>query len=172
MLFRSVYNRSLVRSRLTSNIEALTEGLAANSAVALAFDDQKAATRTLETAGVNPQIDVAAVLRPDGTVMARYIDPQTEPWEEGVTPASLQSGRGTWFTDQHLHVVRPIELDGERLGTLYVRTGTDDLRTSARRLVLALIMFGASIVTILITLPLVRLITSPIEQLTDRKSVV
>ena len=163
---QQVYTRAVARARLMRTTETLTEGLAANSAVALAFDDQRAALKTLEAAGSNPAIDTAAIIRPDNSVMARYAGKRALAWELDADLKPAELGLTSWFSGDHLHVIRPIDLDGERIGTLYVRIGTDDVGQGARWQVLVLIMLGACVVTTLIALPLARVITAPIVQLT------
>ncbi len=160
------YTRSLATDRLLHNTEALSDGLAANSAVALAFDDERAAARTLAAAGVNPAIDVAAILRPDNSVLARYADRAAERWDVDAAPPTAASGVSARFSGRHLVVTRPILLDGERIGTLYVRTTTDELRGGAGGWLLFGILLGACVFTIPISAPLVRLITAPILELT------
>ena len=65
--------------------------------------------------------------------------------------------------------MRPIVLDGELIGGVYIESGLDELSERRRRLIgiIAIVLFGTLGVAFILSWKLQRLISSPILRLTE-----
>lgn len=152
------------RSRLIDDLTILSQVTATNSASAIAFDDDEAATEVLAALTVNPHIVFATILKPDGKPFATYV--RQGSLESVPVGAKLTGGYA--FADDRLNVVRDIRTDSKTLGTLVLRS---DLGLMDER-----IRWFAGISVIITVLTLVlswtiaafcqRMISRPLVQLT------
>ena len=103
----------VIRSRadLRDDLQTLTTIIADNSTAALSFNYPAAATETLAALAAKPQITAAAIYRNNGELFAAYQPNGGPPVPEGPPPEGLRELAGA------VEIVRPIVLDGTRLGT-------------------------------------------------------
>ncbi len=159
-------DRSNFQSRLVDDLSILSQVTATNSASAIAFDDDKAATEVLAALTVNSHIVFAAILKPDGKPFATYMRKGSS--ESIPTGSSLAAGET--FAADHLDVVRDIKADSKTLGTLVVRSDLGLMNERIRWfagisaiiavLTLALSWFIAAFCQRMISRPLVQLTTA------------
>ena len=124
-----VYDVRTSRDHLVAGVDMIAQVVGANSTAALAFDDEKAAADTLRGAGVNSHIVSAAILRPDGTIFARY---DRGPTQYPIVPRPADSSgpqAGPWhaFSANTLRLTRPILLGADGLGTVYLESDLTEL---------------------------------------------
>jgi len=67
-----IYDLYSLRQQLMTSMATEANIIGANCVSALAFDDRQAAEITLAALRNSPQIRAAVIIRPDGTVFARY----------------------------------------------------------------------------------------------------
>ena len=157
-------DRSSFQSRIVDDLTILSQVTATNSASALTFDDDKAATEVLEALKVNPHIVFATIVKPDGQSFATYS-------RQGATvtvPAGAALSDGHAFTSGYLDVIREIKADNKSLGTLVLRS---DLGLMTERVKwFAGISAIITILTLLLSWTIAalcqRLISRPLVQLT------
>jgi two-component system sensor histidine kinase/response regulator len=163
-----VYDRSSSRERLLRDTTSLADVVGNNSTAALTFGDSKAAVETLGALAANGHIVAAAILSVDGHVFARYERPGalSEPVLIDSTSARTQR---PWhaFGEHSLRLTRPIQLDHDVIGTVFVSSDLDELR--ARNLaflrILAMLVIGASGVAWVLAWRLQRVISVPLLRL-------
>jgi len=125
-----VYDISSSRERVIHDTEMLAEVIGGQSTAALAFGDARTARETLDAAVVNRRIVAAAILMPDGSVLADYRRDQTAPDLRQVAAAQLRDVRPPWHgIGDSLTVLRPIVLQGEVVGTVAVVSDLSELRS-------------------------------------------
>ena len=155
----------VIRSRadLRDDLQTLTTIIADNSTAALSFDYPAAATETLAALAAKPQITAAAIYRNNGELFAAYKPKVGPPVPEGPPPEGLRELAGA------VEIVRPIVMDGTRLGTIYVRTSLAELyqRLRTRILTVALVLLAAWLLTFLLSSWLQRLVADPLLRLAD-----
>ncbi len=166
------YDASSSRVRLVNAVDLVAQIVGANSTAALAFGDAANAEETLRAVSVDPHIIAAAILLRDGTPLARY---DRRPTASGAaTPlspdtAARRTGR-PWhaFAGGRLRLTRPIELDGDPIGSVYIESDLDDVRAREVRYagVVALVLCGAFWLSLALARGLQRLISSPLLRLT------
>ncbi len=150
--------------------------IADNSAAALTFDDTVAAELTLKSLNANPNVVAAVIYDAAGKPFASYHlagSPLLEP-----PPVMPNSHRytDTWkelirrrFADQYLEVFSGINVDGEKIGTVYLRHDMSELQRRLTRLfsiALGVLLLGA-LIALLMTRKLLPLVAGPILDLSQ-----
>jgi signal transduction histidine kinase len=141
----------------------LTTIIADNTTASLEFNDPQAAEETLGTLEAKPQITAAAIYRPDGELFAAYQPSGGPPLPKGRLSDGLRDLEGT------IDIVGPIALEGQRIGTIYVRSSLAELyeRLRTRILTVALVLPAAWLLTFLLSSWLQRLVADPVLRLAD-----
>jgi signal transduction histidine kinase len=159
----AAFEYHLFRESLREKFFAITAVIADNSAPALAFGDERAATEVLASLRSVPEVTHAALFGPQGRVFARYgrqgaASPQSDP---------RPSGESVDFTLEAVEIRRPVRLGEDTLGHLLV---VADLRELYSRLLwygiasLALVSLALGAGTLLLR-PLRRRLTRAEEAL-------
>src|SRR5258708_5311631 len=120
----------------TTSLSIAADMIGNNSTAALAFDDAKAAQQTLSALRSDPEVVRAVIQLRDGTILASFDRDRSN----RRAPAGSAAGadpRGSHhfdFSRRTLAVTRPIVLDGESIGTVYVESDLRELTSSFIRL--------------------------------------
>ena len=134
------------RQRVTQSLGSYAEQLIPLAAAAMAFDDVKTAEQSLALLANEPQIVNASLYTNSGALFARYLRPGT------VAPAALPTTADTSFGGNYLDLLRVVALDGEQLGTLFLRRSLEDIDTALRqRYLIGLSVFLAALAVVLVT---------------------
>lgn len=162
------YNLYTLRGNLIKTVTAEAGIVGENSVTALLFDDQQAARATLSALQSSPQIQWAAIVRPDGTVFARYVRNASNPPDIG-TKLSAGQKLGYWQRGLGILLARQIEFQGKQLGEVYLLAETADLERSAVEfgLISAGILLLCFLIALLATSAIRRLLTEPLSSLAD-----
>ena len=162
------YGLYTLRGNLISSVTAEASIVGENSVTALMFDDRQAAQATLSALQSSPQIQWAAIVRPDGTVFARYVRNASNPPELG---AKLAPGQrvGHWQRGQGILLASRIEFEGKPVGEVYLLAATADLARSAIEfgIISAGILLLCFLVALLATSAFRRLLTEPLNSLAE-----
>jgi signal transduction histidine kinase/CheY-like chemotaxis protein/HPt (histidine-containing phosphotransfer) domain-containing protein len=162
------YDGGRSRTRLLRDTVSLADVVGYNSTAALTFGDAKAGNETLRVVAVNRHIISAAILSVDGRVFAHYERPGA------ALPPSLTDTTTTrrdlpWhaFGTGTLQLTRPILLNQKVIGTVFVSSDLDELRSRAIAFVriLGLVFLGASGVAWAVASRLQRIISVPLVRL-------
>jgi signal transduction histidine kinase/CheY-like chemotaxis protein/HPt (histidine-containing phosphotransfer) domain-containing protein len=152
------------RKNLLSEAIALTETLANSSTAALAFDDTPGSNEILQALKAHPAIDMAALYRKDGTIIAFYL-------RNGATGRPYQSDSYNMqnFNDGKIHIFRPVYLETERIGRIYICYNLSAL-TARQSSFLILVVFVLALVscfTYIIASRLMKFISKPLQNLIE-----
>ena len=109
------------RSSLVTEMQTLADIAGGNVAAAVIFDDVRAAGETIARLSVTPDVDAVFIQDKAGKIFAEYIRHERKKALVDTNHNSLNSP--TYF-DQHLHIIRPIVLDGQPIGSVHVVTNT------------------------------------------------
>ena len=107
------------RSALVSNLDVLSEVIGSNAEAALIFEDRESAAKLLRGFASAANIQSAFLLTPEGNVMATYNRHDGQPWS--ITFDDLERPL-TVFSNTRLHLYRPIHLDGQLIGAIYIQS--------------------------------------------------
>jgi len=170
------------RRSLRKEISALGEIVGANTAVAVTFNDRKAAEETLSTLRAHPHILATYVLVDDGRVFAKYTadgadpDPlKLEREADGGHPekteqalAGIREEMGwLWNWDFDLEAILPIFLDGQKVSTVVIQADMKELQARLTGFLVVAVVFllGSFAAVYLVFSRLQGLITDPILHL-------
>lgn len=152
-----------IRADLTS----LGNVVAKNSTAALTFDDSLSAQETLQALEARPAIEVACLYKIglDGNE-ALFVGFSRADISESCAETTAEA-KGETSSLDGLALQLPILLDGERIGSLYLRQDLDRLWSGVQTSMLigAAVMIGCLLLSFLLTSILQRVISDPIADL-------
>jgi len=150
------------RRALAQKLTTVADIIGRNCTAALAFGDKTAARDVLGALEAEPSVESGSVYDRRGQVFAAYrLRPSV-----AATPPTAGSD-GAHFTSRTVVVVRPIVLDGERVGTVYLQATLDELwrRMLLFTSVMAGIVVVSTLLALLLSTGLQRWIADPILSL-------
>jgi signal transduction histidine kinase/ActR/RegA family two-component response regulator len=161
-----VYDLISFRHFLSGDLATQAEIIGYNSAAAMAFKDEAAATVTLTSLQAKEDITAAVLYGPDGKVFARYV--RTDVAKPSL-PANLPQSGGIRFQGSYLEVFHAVSLNGEPLGTLFLQSDMSQWNSRAKRyaMLLLVLMVVSDCLALLIASKLQNLISQPILRLED-----
>jgi diguanylate cyclase (GGDEF)-like protein/PAS domain S-box-containing protein len=142
------------REAMAKDLATLGDALGRNSTAALTFHDARAANDTLDALRAEPSVTAACIYETDGKVLARYVRPGST---SQFVPPPMQ-GPSRRFASGRLLEFRPIVLNGDIVGTIYIES---DLERLDQRLRQYAIVF---IATFLLTLVLAMAISFRLQR--------
>jgi signal transduction histidine kinase len=154
------FNVARFKDEMQRDLETLADIVGQHSTAALTFQDQASANDYLKALQPRTSIAAAALYGPDGITFARW-SPQ------GIAVPSRPGKDGSRFENDSLVVFRGINLKGERIGTIYLRSDLHELRNRiwAQAFTVGIVFLGSGIVALLLSSGLQRLISGPILDL-------
>jgi len=156
------YDWVTFRRAMLQDLTTLGGVLANNSTAAIAFQDADTADEVLRGLRVHPRIVGAALYRRGGQLFAKYSRGNpTEP----IPPTT--EADGVRFDDGRLVLFLPVELDGKRIGTIYLQSDLQGLHARLRLYVgiVILVLAIGLVVTLLLSTVFQRAISGPILEL-------
>ncbi len=160
-----VHELSTFRQTVVDDLSVVADIVGRNSAAALVFGDEVTAKKTLETLNLTPNTTAACLYDVGGHIVARYQRGHDDiiSWPERPDVEDYR------FGPSHLHLFRPVILDREQIGTLYIQTDLNAIKkTLYQNLGIVCGVMALSFGMIMILAPrLGRLITGPILHLTE-----
>jgi diguanylate cyclase (GGDEF)-like protein/PAS domain S-box-containing protein len=152
------------------DLSAMAELIANRSTAALLFDDPGLAKENLASLEQLSIFHSACIYDKQDRIFTSF---KSQRHPESACPEKY-SGQNTYFEQALLHVYVPIVLDVERLGVIYIHANLDT--TFLRKLqsigLLCTLLFAASVVTFLLTAPLLRVITGPLNKLLNTVNII
>ena len=166
-----VYDLFSFRHFLSDDLTTQGEIIGYNSAAAMAFKDEAAASVTLSALKAKDDIVAAVLYSPDGKVFAQYARADVA---KPSLPRDVPQGNGYRFRGNYLEVFHDVSLNGEPLGTLFLQSDMSQVNSRAKSYAefLALFMFASACLALLLASRLQLLISRPILRLEDTMRVV
>jgi signal transduction histidine kinase/DNA-binding response OmpR family regulator len=151
------------RRGVTEALRTRADIVGSSSTAALAFADRQAAEELLSALQADPHVVAASIFDKSGQRFADYVRPG---FQDIVWPRVPEKDRHR-FGDDRLEIFRPIRIENEVIGTVYLRS---DLREERLRLIsfglaVFLVLLGSSVVALLLAARLQRWISEPIREL-------
>jgi signal transduction histidine kinase/ActR/RegA family two-component response regulator len=112
----SLYNLRVNNRNLVADMAIQTQLLGYMTSPALSFDDAALARKNLSLLRLRPEVLTAAIYDAHGKLFAQYVSAADSPAPPAAAPPEDARSEG-----RTLVVVKAIESDGERLGTIYLR---------------------------------------------------
>src|ERR1700722_10971828 len=160
-----VYDLISFRHSLSQDLVTQADIIGYNSAAAMAFKDESAATVTLSALQAKEDIVLAVLYARDGKIFAQYSHP-TSPRPSPTLPAQA---RGYRFEGSYLEVFRDVTLNGEPVGTLFLQSDMRQWNLRAKRYATIFLSFVliSGFFALLVSSKLQKLISGPILHLED-----
>ncbi len=161
-----IYDLISFRHLLSQDLITQAEIIGYNSAGAMEFKDEPAATATLSALTAKEDIVAAVLYSRDGKMFAHYFrGNKTLPT---LLPSRLQK-KGYLFEGGYLEVFHDVTLNGEHLGTLFLQSDMRQWSVRAKRYasILAIFVLISGLLALLVSSKLQGLISRPILRLED-----
>jgi len=161
-----VYDLVSFRNLLRQDLMTQAEIIGYNSAGAMEFKDEPAATATLSALTAKEDIVTAVLYKPDGKIFAHYFRSNTA--LPGFLPSHLQE-KGYRFESGYLEVFQEVTINGEHVGTLFLQSDMRQWSLRAKRYANILIIFVlvSGLFALFVSSKLQGLISKPILHLED-----
>jgi two-component system, sensor histidine kinase and response regulator len=159
----ALYDVTTFWRSLESELGTVAEITGSNMTAALTFGDVKAANEILSSLGIQTHIVEACVYKADGTVLAEFRRGGSK--ESFTPPAPLPDQ--TLFASGHMLVFRQVRLDGEVIGSIYLKSDLGELhsRIALFSAILLAVFILSLVISFLLAARLQLLISEPIGQL-------
>jgi PAS domain S-box-containing protein len=149
------------RRTLRADLMILADVIAWNSGPSLMFGDRESAFTVLSALAARPSIESASIYTKDGKLFSAFNTARDHP------PPNISPPVGTVFGFDHIEVVRPVVMDQETIGTLYLIADLRELTARFKRygfavLVILLLSFVSAYV---VSQPLQKKLADPILDL-------
>jgi signal transduction histidine kinase/DNA-binding response OmpR family regulator len=157
------YEMVTFKRTLTRDLAILGDVIGDNSTAALTFGDNEAAKGVLASLRAQRHVLSACVYGPDGRPFAAYRrDAGDEPaWPERAKLDGFESSR-KWVS-----VFRPITLDHDNIGTVYIRSDLGEMQAREKRYawIVAIVLLASSLVALALSTRLQSVISGPLLHL-------
>jgi signal transduction histidine kinase/DNA-binding response OmpR family regulator len=153
------------RGDIAAELESAAQMIAVNSSAPLVFDDLPSAKRTLAPLAVEPRVAEVAIYKTEGQLFASYVRP-------GIKYPLLDSiaqVRRLGFSWLSVRASRPIVVDGDKVGSVYIRSDMPDIASRLIRSasIVGSVMLAAAVLAFFANSVLQRVISRPIQHLAD-----
>ena len=166
----AAYDFVTFRKDLAKSLIQTARATGANTTAAVSFDDAGSVREILSSLSAQDHIVQACVYELDDAILASYVrsGSHPDPLPPSPGPDGIASKPG------QVILFQPIERNGERIGTIYLDSDTDELYARERRFAeIALLVVLASLVTAyLLATPLQRAISEPVRELAQTVSAI
>jgi len=124
-----VYDILSFHASLKNQLGTVAEITGSNTTAALTFADAEAAQQTLASLSAQRHIVEACVYEPNGTILARYVRPGLQ---KGAAFPKVEPDQEE-IRQGHILLFRTILLNGEKVGTIYLKSDLGEMRARALR---------------------------------------
>lgn len=160
-----VYENLGYRKQKARETSVQAEILAASVTASLEFKDPKTTQEYLNALRASPDIIAARVYDGSGSIFASYSRP-------GGLARSLPERaepQGQRFEADELVMFWPVKQGQQQVGSVYLRIGTESLMTRLARYagILSLVMVGALLITLPMSMRLYAVIANPIREIAE-----
>jgi methyl-accepting chemotaxis protein len=163
-----VYDNFAYQTQKTREISVQAKILATTVTASLEFKDPKAAQEYLNALEANAEIVAAGVYAADGSIFANY-----SRVGDSSRPLPTRAGSpGQGFEGNELAGFWPVTQGQRPVGTVYLRVNAESSATRLARYggIILLVMIGALLITLPISMRLHAVIANPIREIADATS--
>ncbi len=158
-----LFNVVQFKNEMAVDLTSLADIVAHNSTAVLTFADPGAGAETLRSLSGRKPIVAAALYDQKGVLFARY------PQGPGVEFPSRPGPDGPAQVEGGLVVFRPVELKGERIGTVYLRSDLSELtsRINVQAIAVGAVFLVSGLAALFLSSGLQRLVSAPVLDLAE-----
>ena len=170
----------LYKANTLEELQTLANVVGENSTAGLIFQDLEALEKNLRSLSKKKSITDSRIMQADGLLLASYSQsPDTADFHQHEINKPELIQQGHIVHNNHIHMIQPIFLDGDKIGDLYLQVSLNDLYAKLLQVglfLLAILCSGLLLATLLtnrlqwiITQPLIKL-ADTIKQVSDQKN--
>ena len=144
-------------------VSSLADIVAASNTAALSFNDERAARESLAALRGDPRLVQAVIYDKAGHPLVSYHSPGHAPTAQRLRPD------GAYFEQGALLLFRPVNWQGERIGTVLLESSLSEMRARLNRYtgIVAVVLSASLLVALALITRLQRVITGPIATLSS-----
>lgn len=159
----AVYDIVTFQTSLKKELATVAEITGSNTSAALAFGDANGAREILNSLRAQTHIVEACLYEPNGSVLARY----TRDVSNQARVFPIPESDRTEIRDNSIVAFRAIRLNGERIGTIYIKSDLQQLHSRVMRFaeIFAIVIFLSLSTAYVLSSNLQRSISEPILEL-------
>lgn len=159
----AVYDIVTFQTSLKKELATVAEITGSNTSAALAFGDANGAREILNSLRAQTHIVEACLYEPNGSVLARY----TRDVSNQARVFPIPESDRTEIRDNSIVAFRAIRLNGERIGTIYIKSDLQQLHSRVMRFaeIFAIVIFLSLSTAYVLSSNLQRNISEPILEL-------
>ena len=167
-----LYDILTFRKVLSQEVTIIAKITGSNTASALLFEDIESASMNIRALAAQPNIEAAAVYTLQGELFATYTAEGASHEHKEIPQKPLETG--FYFDGGHVNVFQPIVYDDEHAGTIYIKTNLNALFQRIKNLavIMLLVLFVASLLAVLLSIVIGRVISHPILELAKTAAIV
>ncbi len=160
-----IHELSTIRNSMTSDLKTLAEIIGNNSTAALEFERPEDANTILATLRAEKHIVIACIYDNEGRVFSKYIRGK----QNFDFNPPRQKEDGIEFKNDFLVLFQPILLNGQRIGTVHMKSDLMEMYACIKRysLIAGFVLLAAMIVAFILSSRLQRVISLPILLLAE-----
>ncbi len=165
----TLYDRSTFLDAKAQDLNASAEMVGSNSTAALSFGDVNSAREILAALQAKQNVVNACIFDKDGKVFAKYTRDATG---GDFSPPPARPQATTIIGRNNMVLFRPVTLNGESIGTIFIEADLADLHERMTRFVeiASLVLLASLTVAFFLSSRLQRVISGPIRQLAETAS--
>ncbi len=165
-LFFVMYERLTYPNIRLQSLSTWAQIMGNNSTAALTFNDHKTAEEMLKSLKANPHVLSACLYDTKGKVFAQY---KRDKDALGYFPIATGKEEAEYSMGS-LKVIRDIFAGGERVGSIFLETDTEEMKSRLENYTLITLLIGllSFLISLLVASRLQRYVSKPLRQVVDR----
>ena len=159
----------LYQRNILQELQSLATIISENSTAAFIFKDQEALNKNLRSLTKKTSILKSAIYQLDGSTIAEYNKKQDSKIHWHAIDDTELVNHGHLIRDHHIDILKPIIIDGETTGYLFLQSSMDELYQLFIKIGLyaLLIIIGGLIFALILANWLQLLVTSPVIKIVE-----
>jgi PAS domain S-box-containing protein len=167
------YEVNSFRLTIIDDLSIQSQIIGSNAASALIFNDRPSAEKTLSALQASPHITFAGIYTPSGQFFAGYWRDARSETQTPSVPSSITAETHS-FHGWQAQLIRPIILDGNLVGTVFISSDLQGLigRAATYAMILGAILAMSLVAALLVSRVWQRKITTPVSLLAETARVI
>jgi len=160
----AAYDIVTFRDELSDDLVQTAQTMAPNTTAGLSFGDSRAVREVLSSLKAQPQVVSAGVFNSGGSLFATYVR-SGRSTQYQVLP--VRGTDGVHSTLRNMEVFEPVQLNGQRIGTIYIKSDLEPLYARTRNFgeIVVVVICVSFVTAYLLASKLQRTISEPILEL-------
>jgi signal transduction histidine kinase/DNA-binding response OmpR family regulator len=158
-----IQDRKVMKDNMVRDLTSMALLIADRSTAALTFNDNKVSGEILAALRIKRSVEAASIYDENNNLFASYYSRKISKF---VFPKQIQM-QESGFNNDHLTIIKPVILDDNKIGSVYIHASLHELNTRWRNRLLtyALILLITTLFAFILATWLQRFISRPLKHL-------